>query len=51
MIAASITVLLSGLSVMGAVQDAIAGHYVTAAGRAAEIGLLSADCSPESSSG
>jgi uncharacterized membrane protein YjjB (DUF3815 family) len=41
-IAASITVLLSGLSVMGAVQDAIAGHVVTAAGRAAEIGLLSA---------
>ena len=42
MIAASITVLLSGLSVMGAVQDAIAGHVVTAAGRAAEIALLSA---------
>jgi uncharacterized membrane protein YjjP (DUF1212 family) len=41
-IAAGITVLLSGLSVMGAVQDAIAGHVVTAAGRAAEIGLLSA---------
>ena len=41
-IAASITVLLSGLSVMGAVQDAIAGHVVTAAGRAAEIALLSA---------
>ena len=41
-VAASITVLLSGLSVMGAVQDAIAGHVVTAAGRAAEIGLLSA---------
>ena len=38
-IAASITVLLSGLSVMGAVQDAIAGHVVTAAGRAAEIGV------------
>ncbi len=41
-IAASITVLLSGLSVMGAVQDAISGHVVTAAGRAAEIALLSA---------
>jgi uncharacterized membrane protein YjjP (DUF1212 family) len=41
-IAASITVLLSGLSVMGAVQDAISGHFVTAAGRAAEIALLSA---------
>jgi uncharacterized membrane protein YjjP (DUF1212 family) len=41
-IAASITVLLSGLSVMGTVQDAIAGHVVTAAGRAAEIALLSA---------
>ena len=41
-IAASITVLLSGLSLMGAVQDAIHGHPVTAAGRAAEIALLSA---------
>ncbi len=41
-VAASITVLLSGLSVMGAVQDAIAGHVVTAAGRAAEVALLSA---------
>ncbi len=41
-IAASITVLLSGLSLMGAVQDAISGHPVTAAGRAAEIALLSA---------
>jgi uncharacterized membrane protein YjjP (DUF1212 family) len=41
-IAASVTVLLSGLSVMGAVQDAISGHVVTAAGRAAEIALLSA---------
>ena len=41
-IAASITVLLSGLSVMGAVQDAISGHVVTSAGRAAEIALLSA---------
>ena len=41
-IAASITVLLSGLSVMGTVQDAISGHPVTAAGRAAEVALLSA---------
>lgn len=41
-IATSITVLLSGLSVTGAVQDAISGHVVTAAGRAVEIGLLSA---------
>ena len=41
-IAASITVLLSGLSLMGAVQDAITGHPVTAAGRAVEIALLSA---------
>lgn len=41
-IAAGITVLLSGLTVMGAVQDAISGFYVTATGRAAEIALLSA---------
>ena len=41
-VAASITVLLSGLSLMGAVQDAISGHPVTAAGRAVEIALLSA---------
>jgi uncharacterized membrane protein YjjP (DUF1212 family) len=41
-VAASITVLLSGLSVVGTVQDAIAGYFVTAAGRAAEIALLSA---------
>lgn len=41
-IAASITVLLSGLSLMGAVQDAISGHPVTAAGRTVEIALLSA---------
>ena len=41
-IAAGITVLLSGLSVVGTVQDAISGYYVTAAGRAAEIALLSA---------
>jgi uncharacterized membrane protein YjjP (DUF1212 family) len=41
-IAASITVLLSGLSVVGAVKDAISTYYVTAAGRFVEIGLLSA---------
>lgn len=41
-IAASITVLLSGLSLVSAVQDAISGHPVTAAGRAVEIALLSA---------
>jgi uncharacterized membrane protein YjjP (DUF1212 family) len=41
-VAASITVLLSGLSVVGTVQDAISGYYVTAAGRVAEIALLSA---------
>ncbi len=41
-IAASITVLLSGLSVVGTVQDAISSYYVTSAGRVAEIALLSA---------
>jgi uncharacterized membrane protein YjjP (DUF1212 family) len=41
-VAASITVLLSGLSVVGTVQDAISSYYVTSAGRAAEIVLLSA---------
>nr|WP_221375185.1 threonine/serine exporter family protein [Actinoplanes polyasparticus] len=41
-IAACITALLSGLSVMSAVRDAISSFYVTAAGRAAEIALLSA---------
>jgi uncharacterized membrane protein YjjP (DUF1212 family) len=41
-VAASITVLLSGLSVVGTVQDAISSHYVTSAGRVAEIALLSA---------
>ena len=40
-IAAGITVLLSGLSVVGTVQDAISGYPVTAAARAA-IALLSA---------
>jgi uncharacterized membrane protein YjjP (DUF1212 family) len=41
-VAAGITVLLSGFAVVGAVQDAIGGYHVTAAGRAAEIGVLSA---------
>ncbi|MFC5993752.1 threonine/serine exporter ThrE family protein [Pseudonocardia hispaniensis] len=41
-IAAGITVLLSGLSVVGTVQDAVSGFYVTSAGRAAEIAVLSA---------
>lgn len=41
-IASGITVLLSGLSLVGTVQDAISGYYVTAAGRVAEIVLLSA---------
>ena len=41
-VAAGITVLLSGLSVVGTVQDAISGYYVTSAGRSAEIVLLSA---------
>jgi uncharacterized membrane protein YjjP (DUF1212 family) len=41
-VAASITVLLSGLSVVGTVQDAISAYYVTSAGRVAEIALLSA---------
>jgi len=41
-IAAGLTALLSGLTVVGTVQDAISGFYVTAAGRAAEIALLSA---------
>jgi uncharacterized membrane protein YjjP (DUF1212 family) len=41
-IAAGITVLLSGLSVVGTVQDAISRYYFTAAGRATEIALLSA---------
>jgi uncharacterized membrane protein YjjP (DUF1212 family) len=41
-VAASITVLLSGLSVVSTVQDAISSYFVTSAGRAAEILLLSA---------
>jgi uncharacterized membrane protein YjjP (DUF1212 family) len=41
-IAAALTVLLSGLSVVGAVRDAIDGFFLTAAGRAGEIGMYSA---------
>lgn len=41
-VAAGIIVLLSGFSVVGTVQDAISGYYVTAAGRIVEITLLSA---------
>jgi uncharacterized membrane protein YjjP (DUF1212 family) len=41
-VAAGITVLLSGLAVVGAGQDAIGGYHVTAAGRTAEIAVLSA---------
>ena len=40
-IAAGITVLLSGFAVVSTLQDAIGGYHVTAAGRAAEIAVLS----------
>ncbi|MCP2260643.1 Uncharacterized membrane protein YjjP, DUF1212 family [Streptoalloteichus tenebrarius] len=40
-VAAGIVVLLSGLSLVGAVQDAITGFNVTAAGRAMELTLMS----------
>ncbi|HEY2765628.1 MAG TPA: threonine/serine exporter family protein [Pseudonocardiaceae bacterium] len=40
-LAASLTVLLSGLSVVSTVQDAITGFYVTAAGRAFEVAMMS----------
>ncbi len=42
MVAAAITVLLSGLSVVSTAQDAISGYHVTAAGRSVEIALTSA---------
>jgi uncharacterized membrane protein YjjP (DUF1212 family) len=42
LVAAAITVLLSGLSVVGVVQDAITGYNVTAAGRATEVTVMSA---------
>ncbi|GAB2735604.1 threonine/serine exporter family protein [Salinifilum aidingensis] len=41
-VASSIIVLLSGMTVVGAMQDAITGYNVTAAGRIAEIALMSA---------
>ncbi|GAA4611909.1 threonine/serine ThrE exporter family protein [Saccharopolyspora hordei] len=41
-VAASIIVLLSGLTVVGSMQDAITGYNVTAAGRMAELALMSA---------
>lgn len=40
--AAAITVLLSGLGTVSAVQDAITGYNVTAAGRTMEVALMSA---------
>ncbi|MEU4801064.1 threonine/serine exporter family protein [Actinosynnema sp. NPDC023587] len=42
LVATGIVVLLSGLSLVGAVQDAITGYHVTAAGRTMEIALLTA---------
>ncbi len=39
-LAAGLTVLLSGLSVVGTAQDALTGFYVTAAGRAFEVALM-----------
>lgn len=42
MVAAAITVLLSGLSVVSTVQDAITGYNVTAAGRTIEVSLMTA---------
>jgi uncharacterized membrane protein YjjP (DUF1212 family) len=41
-VAAAVTVLLSGLSTVSAVQDAITGFNVTAAGRTMETALMSA---------
>ncbi|GAA3556225.1 threonine/serine exporter family protein [Amycolatopsis ultiminotia] len=41
-VAAAVTVLLSGLSTVSAVQDAITGYNVTAAGRTTEVALMSA---------
>ncbi|WP_189210005.1 MULTISPECIES: threonine/serine ThrE exporter family protein [Actinokineospora] len=42
LVGAAITVLLSGLSVVATVQDAISGYNVTAAGRAMEVSLMTA---------
>ncbi len=39
-LAAGLTVLLSGLSVVGSAQDAITGFYVTAAGRTFEVAMM-----------
>ncbi|MFF0143827.1 uncharacterized membrane protein YjjP (DUF1212 family) [Amycolatopsis sulphurea] len=41
-VAAAVTVLLSGLSTVSAVQDAITGYNVTAAGRTTEVAMMSA---------
>jgi uncharacterized membrane protein YjjP (DUF1212 family) len=41
-VAASITVLLSGLSLVSTVQDAITGYNVTAAGRTIEVSMMTA---------
>ncbi len=41
-VASSIIVLLSGLTVVASMQDAITGYNVTAAGRIAEIAMMSA---------
>ena len=41
-VAAGITVLLSGLSVVSTVQDALSSYYLTASARMVEIALLSA---------
>ena len=42
MVAAAITVLLSGLSFVSTVQDAISGYNVTAAGRFVEVSMMTA---------
>ncbi|WP_424190386.1 threonine/serine ThrE exporter family protein [Actinokineospora sp. G85] len=42
LVAAAITVLLSGLSVVSTVQDAITGYNVTAAGRTMEASMMTA---------
>lgn len=41
-IAATIIVLLSGMTIVGSMQDAITGYNVTAAGRISELALMSA---------
>jgi uncharacterized membrane protein YjjP (DUF1212 family) len=42
MVAAALTVLLSGLSFVSTVQDAISGYNVTAAGRFVEVSMMTA---------